>query len=414
MKEKLLKLRNVLISHSKILFPVLLIVVVAVTVLIALSAKEQKENLQDQAVESSEVESSSQEIGTTDSLAQTESIEESGVPNEPLEKDAYPDVNTLIYTYYDSLAHGDSDSIASITRGLDEIGKIKIQELGKYIEKYPVVEIYTKPGPQKDSYVVFAYTKTKFDGFEEEVAGFQTFYVCTDENGTVYLNEDEIPQDEIDYIYEINYQEDVVELYNKTTVEYNETMLANKELFEYLATMESDIRAATGMLIANQTTSGGDGSQSQDGDGENQPQGGETQEPEVTGPVYAVAVATVNVRKSDSTQADKLGKVSKGDRIRVLEQKANGWSKVEYDGEQGYIKSEYLQVEESLSELKVIGTVTATATINVRASASTNGTKLGAITSGESLKLIEVKDGWCKVLYEDQVAYVSAEYVKQN
>ncbi len=414
MKEKLLKLRNVLISHSKILFPILLIVVVAVTVLIALSAKEQKESLQDQALESSEVESSSQEIGTTDSLAHTESIEESGVPNVPLEKDAYPDVNTLIYTYYDSLAHGDSDRIASITRGLDEIGKIKIQELGKYIEKYPVVEIYTKPGPQEDSYVVFAYTKTKFDGFEEEVSGFQTFYVCTDENGTVYLNEDEIPQDEIDYIYEINYQEDVVELYNKTTVEYNEAMLANTELFEYLATMESDIRAATGMMIAGQITSGGDVNQSQDGEGENQPQEGETQEPEVTGPVYAVAVATVNVRKSDSTQADKLGKVSKGDRIRVLEQKANGWSKVEYDGEQGYIKSEYLQMEESVSELKVIGTVTATATINVRASASANGTKLGALTSGESLKLIEVKDGWCKVLYENQVAYVSAKYVKQN
>lgn len=413
MREKLLKIRDLIVSNSKILFPILLIVIVAITVSVALSAGSKKDEIEKMAMESQEESSVAVESETVVAEA-TETVEENVVPDFPLEKDASPEVNTLIYTYYDALANGNADAIASITNVLDEMGRIKIQELGNYIEWYPVVEVYSKPGPEENSYIVFAYTKAKFNGYEEEVSGFQTFFACTDEEGNLYLNEDEISQEYIDYIYAVNEQEDVVELYNKATAEYNETMLANSALFEYIAAMESDIREATGLIIAEQIASGENGGQDNaDGEGGNSGQEG-TQEPQVTGPVYAYATATVNVRKSDSTTADKLGKVAEGEKIKVLEQKANGWSKVEYDGQEGYIKSEYLQTQESADGAEVTGTVTAKTNINIRSSASQTGEKLGILAGSESLELISVEDGWCKVIYEGKIAYVKADYVIQN
>ena len=54
----------------------------------------------------------------------------------------------------------------------------------------------------------------------------------------------------------------------------------------------------------------------------------------------------VNVRSSDSQEADKVGKAQKGDEFIVLEEKANGWSKIEYEGEEAFIKTEFLEVIE--------------------------------------------------------------------
>ena len=91
----------------------------------------------------------------------------------------------------------------------------------------------------------------------------------------------------------------------------------------------------------------------------------------------------------------------------------NGWTKIVYDGKDGYIKSEYLQMQESAAGAEVIGTVTASTNINVRASASETADRLGVLAGGETVDLLENLDGWCKVKYNNQVGYVKAEYVQQ-
>lgn len=63
-----------------------------------------------------------------------------------------------------------------------------------------------------------------------------------------------------------------------------------------------------------------------------QTENGEQQEAEDQGPQYVTTTTTVNVRSSDSEQADKLGKVSGGTKLQVLEQRPNGWTKVDYEG----------------------------------------------------------------------------------
>ena len=106
--------------------------------------------------------------------------------------------------------------------------------------------------------------------------------------------------------------------------------------------------------------------------------------------------------------------MSGGTRVEVQEVRVNGWTKIVFEGQDGYIKSEYLQMEESAGGLETIGTVTATTNINVRSAASETADRLGMLPGGESLELIANENGWCKVNYNGQVGYVKADYVTQQ
>lgn len=54
------------------------------------------------------------------------------------------------------------------------------------------------------------------------------------------------------------------------------------------------------------------------------------------------ATEVVNVREQPNTNSSSLGKLSIGEEIMVYEALSNGWSKVVYNGADGYVKSEYL------------------------------------------------------------------------
>ena len=162
-----------------------------------------------------------------------------------------------------------------------------------------------------------------------------------------------------------------MEFNNKITVEYNELMVDHPEVLQYISELDSQVSIAVGEKLANQVA----GDQVADlrkavistADGQDtQTENGEQQEAEDQGPQYVTTTTTVNVRSSDSEQADKLGKVSGGTKLQVLEQRPNGWTKVDYEGKEGYIKTEFLQLAESAAGAESIGTVTATTNINVR------------------------------------------------
>ena len=52
---------------------------------------------------------------------------------------------------------------------------------------------------------------------------------------------------------------------------------------------------------------------------------------------------SVRLRKSESTDSDILATLYAGTEVNVKQQYANGWSKVEYNGQTGYMKSEFLE-----------------------------------------------------------------------
>lgn len=412
-KDKWKTIRDIIIGNCKIVFPVLVIVLGAITAVIALNAN--KAEAQTQADGQSSVKEGS---AASDPSGDQAGENRPSAKEVPMVANEDSSIYTLVATYYNAIGTKDADTLQTICHGISENDVLYYCELANYIERYSDIEIYSKQGPSDGTSIVYVYYRMELIGHGGFPA-YETLYVCTDEDGSLYIKDSStFSEEETEYIVSANGQLDVVEFNNRVNVEYNELLEQNPVVLEYVSLVNNQCNMRVGEILSdrirqNETQEPGgeeppaDGSQGQ----EQTPAG---QVPADSGPKYASATTTVNVRNSDSEQADKLGKVSRGTRVEVQEVRLNGWTKIVYEGKDGYIKSEYLQMEESAANLEVIGTVTATTNINVRVAADESAERLGVLAGGASLELLGNENGWCKVNYNGQVAYVKADYVTQQ
>ncbi len=401
-KEKIHSIGNYIIKHNKVVLPAVVVVAVAITVSVSLSLSNRHKEAQQEA-----------EIASAASDTATETATEE-VPLVANEEGA---IYTLIATYYNAMATGDEETLRSVCDEISDKDMYRYVELSQYIDYYPTLEIYTKTGPEEGSVIAYVYYKISFVGHEEEVPGYQALYICTNDQGGMYIKRGENSEEVNEYIKTVSTQDDVVEFNNKITVEYNELMVDHPEVLQYISELDSQVSIAVGEKLANQvageTQIAEAGTEEGSTDGQDtQTENGEQQEAEDQGPQYVTTTTTVNVRSSDSEQADKLGKVSGGTKLQVLEQRPNGWTKVDYEGKEGYIKTEFLQLAESAAGAETIGTVTATTNINVRASASETADRLGVLSGGDSAELVGTEGDWSKIKYNGQIGYVKSEYVQ--
>lgn len=406
-KEKWKTIRDFIIKNCKIVFPVLVVVVAAVTVVIALNANKAKTEEQVSAEQSSEV--TPQEGETVEIRPSAEEI--------PLAANENEDIYTLVATYYNAIGTGDTDTLQAICQGINENILLYYSELSNYIDHYADIDIYSKQGPVDGSTIVYVYYKMGIVDYGE-FPGYETLYVCTDENGQLYIKDASIFTDEeTEYIRTANEQVDVVEFNNRINVEYSELISQNPNLLEYVGLLSTQLKTKVGEILSSRiqgTEESGESTEEQPVSEEGTDQTQQPEAPVDAGPQYATATTTVNVRSSDSECADKLGKVTNGTRVQVQEVRVNGWTKIIFEGKDGYIKSEYLQLEESAAGYETIGTVTATTNINVRSAASETAERLGVLAGGSTLDLIANENGWCKVKYNGQLGYVKSDYVTQQ
>ena len=401
-KEKIHSIGNYIIKHNKVVLPAVVVVAVAITVSVSLSLSNRHKEAQQEA----EIASAASETAT-----------ETATEEVPLVANEEGAIYTLIATYYNAMATGDEETLRSVCDESSDKDMYRYVELSQYIDYYPTLEIYTKTGPEEGSVIAYVYYKISFVGHEEEVPGYQALYICTNDQGGLYIKRGENSEEVNEYIKTVSTQDDVVEFNNKITVEYNELMVDHPEVLQYISELDSQVSIAVGEKLANQvaaeTQVAEAGTEEGSTDGQDtQTENGEQQEAEDQGPQYVTTTTTVNVRSSDSEQADKLGKVSGGTKLQVLEQRPNGWTKVDYEGKEGYIKTEFLQLAESAAGTETIGTVTATTNINVRASASETADRLGVLSGGDSAELVGTEGDWSKIKYNGQIGYVKSEYVQ--
>lgn len=401
-KEKIHSIGNYIIKHNKVVLPAVVVVAVAITVSVSLSLSNRHKEAQQEA----EIASAASETAT-----------ETATEEVPLVANEEGAIYTLIATYYNAMATGDEETLRSVCDEISDKDMYRYVELSQYIDYYPTLEIYTKTGPEEGSVIAYVYYKISFVGHEEEVPGYQALYICTNDQGGLYIKRGENSEEVNEYIKTVSTQDDVVEFNNKITVEYNELMVDHPEVLQYISELDSQVSIAVGEKLANQvageTQVAEAGTEEGSTDGQDtQTENGEQKEAEDQGPQYVTTTTTVNVRSSDSEQADKLGKVSGGTKLQVLEQRPNGWTKVDYEGKEGYIKTEFLQLAESAAGTETIGTVTATTNINVRASASETADRLGVLSGGDSAELVGTEGDWSKIKYNGQIGYVKSEYVQ--
>lgn len=420
LKAKFETFKNWLIRYSKIVLPVILVICVALTIVIAIQANKRKVEQEETVVAPEE------NAGEEEALL--------AVPEVPLEKDAVPGINELFDTYYKAMVEGDTGTMEKLVYYMDATEILRAAETSKYIDSYPPLEIYTKTGPKEGTYIAYVYAELKFHDYDKPIPGMRTYYVCTNEDGELYINEDgEESDNELHYMREVQLQGDVIDLNNKAAEAYNKMVVDDPQLADFLLELRAEIEKNVGEALARAEQS------------EEPEEGTEEETSEGTGEEAPATIVTkvkttdvVNIRTSDSETADKLGKAAVGDEFELLEEKGNGWSKIKYDGGEAYIKSDFLEPSETMTasgeeqtgddeeeadtqeqadssenSAPVTGTVTVKENVRIRSGASETSEKIATAYMGDKLEVImKQADGWTKIKYNGKTAYVKSDYVE--
>jgi len=393
----------IIIENKKIALIAFAFVIVAVVITIVLCKSKPEEEV----------------VEETPVVTEAVEADEYVITDEALAVDAIPEINSLMKQYYDAAAGGDVATIEAIKTGVDEKEEIVIAKKAEYVESYPVVTCYSKSGPVDGSYIVFAYYEVKLFDYEQTVPGLNAWYVCKNDAGSYYINDDEQDEKLANYCKAISVQDDYVDLTNTVNVKFNEAVAADDKLAAFLEKLPDLLTTAVGEELAK-------ANEPEVEETESGTEYQEADEQQISDTVEKKAKTTdvVNVRSSDSETADKLGKVQKGDVLTVLEQKINGWSKIKFEGKEAYIKSEYLEIigeesndsassEAAIANSPSSGTAKANDTVNVRKSASTDAEKIAKAYKGDEMTVIEKQsDGWTKVKFNGKTGYVKSEYLE--
>lgn len=350
--------------------------------------------------------------------------------------DEIPEVNELITNYYNAYAAGDLETLSDYATPISSDEQSFITMFSQYVESYQNIKCYTKPGLDETSYLVSVYLEVKFAGVDTAAPGLEFFYVRTNEEGKLFIDnlysnynrlnkEQETDSAISDLIHLYEAQEDAVALQAEVQAKYEEAIASDENLANLVNVTIKEAYGSWAASLAQQpaeeqpqteqpTTEQPATEQSP----EEQPAEEPAEQPPVTETVYATT--KVNIRQDANETATLLGTAEAGTAFTRTATTEDGWSCVDYNGTPAYIKSDYLSTEapvanetptvDGLAEGTVVNL---TDTVNVRSSMSETASKVGVAYAGDSVTVVmSYSEGWTKVNWKNKTGYVKTELLK--
>ena len=137
-----------------------------------------------------------------------------------------------------------------------------------------------------------------------------------------------------------------------------------------------------------------------------------------------VTADSLRLRSEANTSSATMTQAPKGATVTVEEDMGNGWYKVTYGNQTGYMSGDWLTI--SLADGTVVpaaqgtepqqkrGLITADV-LNVRSEPSTAGEKLGSLENGTIVDYVEdYDDEWAIINYNGTQAYVNKQFLTQD
>ncbi|MCR4998939.1 MAG: SH3 domain-containing protein [Lachnospiraceae bacterium] len=353
----------------------------------------------------------------------------------------------LVSNYYEAYASNDLTTLQSIAHPVSEAEQSYISFMSNYIESYNITDIFTKRGTNKDSYLVSVKVSIKFANVASEAPGLDFFYVETDEDGKLFINNlysaynqenGEQPMDSTisALISEFEQQQDVLSLQAQVKEQFNDLMVNDSELnafvtstlpnaaqqwaAEYNAQLEAAKAAAEQAKQEEEAAAAAKAEEEAAAAAKAEKEANATQ---------VITTARINVRQDHEDGAAVLGKVDEGTVLKKYTEYGS-WAEVEYNDGVGYVSLEYLEnYSEDASEDSDDNTTTETAdtssnyqkgdevilssTVNVRSSMSETASKVAVAYAGEKVTVVmPYAEGWTKVTYKGKEGYIKSEYLK--
>ncbi len=403
MKLDFTKIKTFLVENKKYVAIAAVFVALIIILVLAFSSKDKGET-----ETAPEVPEATEEVINVDEVEPE--VEPEVVATNDLLTDAYPEVNELINKYFEAMSNSDVDTLLQIVDNLSEDEQNQIVQKKEYIENYNNIVCYSKIGPVENSYIVFAYYEIKFINIDTLVPGLVPLYVCTSEDGSLYIYNGDLDPEVDSYISNVAADQDVIDLLDTVEKKYSEAQNSDEALKHFVARLAGEeIEEETTEEVAEENTEEQveeTAEATEETTEEQTEEVAEEQPAEET--VYAKE--TINVRVAEDQESEKLGQIFAGESITRIAVLDSGWSKIKYDGKEAYVKSEYLSYDEIELEKLYL-----TSTVNIRAEASESADKVGTGFVGSKVtRLVKLDNGWSQISCDGVRGYVKSEFLSKT
>lgn len=364
---------------------------------------------------------------------------------EAYQVDAYEGVNALVSQYYTAYAAGDVATLSTLATPISANEQSYITLFSQYVDEYQNIKCYTKSGLDANSYLVSVSMEIKFTGVDTTAPGLDFFYIRTNDDGTLYIDnlysqynlanqENALDTSVQSLIYEFENDADVMELQNEIQTRYDNALAADTNLATMIQTTIPGAISEWVAQVKNQNTEVAEQTTEVAGETtevvEETP--AETTDDTTQQTETLATTDRVNIRKAADTSSDKLATVDAGTVVTRIGVEGD-WSIIDYNGETGYIKNEYLtydtasvpennDAEESEEEAEETGTAANLSegteiiledTVNIRSGMSETADRIGTAYRGEKVTVVmSYAEGWTKVKWNGETGYIKSSLLQ--
>jgi hypothetical protein len=229
---------------------------------------------------------------------------------------ASEEVTALIESYYKALGDKDIATLRTLEVDLSPADEAKVTNAKDYIEGYEVGDVYTMPGLEDGTYVVYACFNYICKDIDTPVPALSQCYVITDSEGSLKIDAGAVDNSEISaYTQKLATDKAVKELTDKVQAENDAAQASDPALAEFLQGLGDDAGTDADSISAEDGT-------------------------------MLTVTEDCNVRSAADSDADIIGGYAAGD---TVEKKGTSgeWIEIEYDGETAYIHSSLLELPEA-------------------------------------------------------------------
>lgn len=298
----------------------------------------------------------------------------------------------LILNYYYAYSSGDIAGVETYATPVSDEEKSYIEFYSQYIDAFENVKLYTKPGLDDGSYLVSAYVDLKFAGIDKAAPGLDFFYVRTNDDGNLYIdnlygsfnqsnNINEMEPEVTTLIAKFEQQQDVIELQEDVqkkcddALDTDEVLAAfvNNTLSEAIITWSTSYKEEEARKAEEAAAAAEEQARK------------EAEAAAEASAYYGKTTDTINVRSLASKDGAKIGQISAGERVKIYT-KEGDFYQIEFDNRKAYVAAQYVKIEENTSSNE-----SSSSSSNSSSSNSTSSSSTSSSTSSEKVTVTEKK-----------------------
>ncbi len=354
------------------------------------------------------------------------------------------ELEALINKYYTAYAAGDTDTITSIATPVSEQEISYIKFYSNVIDSFNDVKIYTKQGLNENSYLVTTEVNLKFVDIKTAAPGLDFFYIETNEDGKLFINNIYGSFNQNNNIYEMDTEiSDLIGVF----IRQQDLLDKEAEIQEaYNKALEEDASLNTFMsdtlptaIVQWHTDYEAQVAAAEEEAAKKAEEEAAAKEAEAAAAAAAEEEANAyngkinskaNVREQADASSNKLGSLEKGTEIKIYAEEGD-FFKFDYNGTRAYITKDAVTVESANADTSTetettneeenttAGTIaegteiTLDSTINIRSKMDSSSSKVAVAYAGEKVTVVmSYAEGWTKVKYGKKEGFIRTDLLQ--